>query len=75
MLKYKKLYKGVAIMANKTFHALFPDAGEPKMPIKMYNRLLDKFDEDTAFEFLCNYEQGIATDEDIEAQLNSVEVW
>lgn len=62
-------------MANKSFHDLFPDADEPRMPSWMYNRLLDKFDEDTAFEFLCNYEMGYATDADIEAQLNSNEVW
>ncbi len=62
-------------MVNKTFHDFFPDADEPKMPVEMYNRLLDKFDEDTAFEFLCNYEDGVASDADIEGQLNSVEVW
>ena len=47
------------------FHQLFPDHGEPKLPISIYNMLLDIVEEDKAFELLCNYERGFITMSDI----------
>ena len=31
------------------FHQIFPDHGEPKLPISIYNKLLDTMEEDAAF--------------------------
>ena len=55
------------------FHKLYPDADEPKLPIGTYNKLLDNYDEDTAFEILCNYEDGLIDDNDIRHDLESVD--
>ena len=43
------------------FHQLFSDHGEPRLPISVYNKLLDAMDADTAFDLLCNYEKGLIT--------------
>ena len=51
------------------FHHFFPDADEPKLPIEIYDALLDKVDEETAFELLCNYESGFATLDQIKMNL------
>ena len=53
------------------FHRFFPDADEPSLPIDVYEKLVDKHDEDTAFEILCNYEEGRCSMQDIENDLNS----
>lgn len=47
------------------FHQLFPDHGEPKLPISIYNRLLDTMDEDAAFNLLCDYERDLISMSDI----------
>ena len=54
-------------MYNKTdrFHQLFPDHGEPKLPILIYNNLLDRIGADAAFTLLCRYEKGAARMSDI----------
>ena len=39
------------------FHQLFPEHEEPKLPISVYNRLLDAMDEESDFELLCKYER------------------
>ena len=51
------------------FHQLFPDHGEPKLPISIYNRLLDTMDEDAAFNLLCDYERDLISMSDITRQL------
>lgn len=51
------------------FHQLFPDHGEPRLPIHTCSLLLDCTDEDTVFELLCKYEKGEAGMDDINAML------
>ena len=41
------------------FHQLFPEHEEPKLPISIYNRLLDTMDEESAFDLFCKYERGL----------------
>ena len=53
------------------FHQLFPDHGEPRLPISVYNKLLDAMDEDTAFELLCDYERGLITLNGVTSVLSS----
>lgn len=48
------------------FHKLYPNADEPKLPIYIYNKLLDQMDEGTAFEILCNVQDGFTSVEEVE---------
>lgn len=51
------------------FHQLFPDHGEPKLPIHAYGQLLERTDEDKAFGLLCKFEKGEAGMDEINAML------
>ena len=52
-----------------SFHQLFPDHGEPKLPCSVYNKLLDAMDVNTAFNLLCDYERDLISMSDITRQL------
>ena len=47
------------------FHQIFPDHDEPKLPCSVYNKLLVRLGEETAFGLLCNYERGSVSMSDI----------
>lgn len=51
------------------FHQIFPDHGEPRLPIHTYRQLLECVDEDTAFDLLCKFEKGEAGMDGINAML------
>ena len=51
------------------FHQIFPDHGEPKLPISSYNKLLDTMEEDAAFSLLCDYERGSVSLSDVTCHL------
>ncbi|MBR6208315.1 MAG: hypothetical protein IKQ69_04890 [Oscillospiraceae bacterium] len=48
-------------MVVDEFHKLFPDAGEPKLPISIAHKLLNKFDGDTVFKIVCDFQEDKIT--------------
>ena len=51
------------------FHQIFPDHGEPKLPISIFSKLLDTMEEDAAFSLLCDYERDLISMNDIARHL------
>ena len=52
------------------FHERYPDAAEPKLPVHIYNQLLDRMNERLAFEILTKYEDGDITIDEIKSKYN-----
>ena len=56
-------------MSDK-FHEIYPDADEPKLPVRIYNQLLDRTNERLAFDILTKYEDGDITIDEIKSKYN-----
>lgn len=52
------------------FHQRYPDAAEPKLPIRIYQQLLDRMNADSAFEILTKFEDGNITIDEIKSKYN-----